>query len=262
LRKRWFALILFPIIIAILLLLPELLQGTKGCTPQLQQYGCVYGGCYYYLDEIHDKPMPWNIWWLSLFNRNAAKEWVDENSCQPNSFEYSYAREKAICNDLCRTHIENGCVNITSAAVYCKQKVSIDIDANHVAGEKGHYGVINAIPYCEDGLYCFHVYSCGCGSYELDSANCLTVLKDYYTTLTGNETVANKAVCDLIQPGTCEKDPRNWGNVHDIYSGEPFKYQPVLLFGNQSQYGVGGSDVLGADFWWRRAGYAGICGSS
>jgi hypothetical protein len=75
-------------------------------------------------------------------------------------------------------------------------------------------------------------------------------MKEYYLGETEDEATANLAVCKAIQPGECEKDPRLW---HRKLPG----YQPVIIQG-----GKYAGQIWGADYWWKKAGYADICGAT
>jgi len=136
---------------------------------------------------------------------------------QLQSFDeaYKYSEEKAKCKNLCDEYTTEEC-NRREAVKYCIQKIKIDIDGNKNAGEAGHGGFVAGVPYCEDGLYCFHVYDCKCGSYKLTAENCRKILCEYYINDVGlKRDEQSQEIQNLIQNqinyGTCDPNPQNWG---------------------------------------------------
>lgn len=150
----------------------------------------------------------------------------------------NYDKEIRRCTDFCERYAGgvNPCSDLSAAATFCLEKVAIDIDRNGAPGEKGHGGVVNTLPYCEDGQYCFMIKKdCACGTQLLDATNCLLILKDFFTSQALTEEQANKQIYNNIKPGTCNLDPGKWPRtIAD--------YQKI----------TGG---LKADWWWRQAGY-------
>ncbi len=161
---------------------------------------------------------------------------------------YNYQREKQKCENLCNRFIESNCQDYSAAASYCLQKVAVSIDGNSVTGEKGHYGMVANLPYCEDGLYCFHVSDCVCGSIKLDAKNCLTYLDTYYREVAGfDEDTTKRLICSdtgvkygscCPQPTTC--NPKQW-------SIKPKGF-------DESTY-----PDIDATHWWVNAGYKRYC---
>lgn len=144
------------------------------------------------------------------------------------------AGEIRTCKDLCESYNTNDC-NLRDAAKYCLQKVNIDITGNKIPGEKSVGNFITGEPYCEDGLYCFHINDCFCGSYKLDATTCLQVLCDFYVDNQGhNPKEAIKLITgnNGINWGTCNPDPTKWGKL-----------------------GFKPSADLRADWWYQNAGY-------
>ncbi len=162
----------------------------------------------------------------------------DKINQQLEGFESSYkmASERAACGNMCDIYRDSGCSR-RDAVAFCLQKVNIDIDGNKIPGEKYHGNFVNNLPYCEDGLYCFHIMKeCNCGNYKLSKENCLKILCDYYTI---DEGLPGDTSLKIIKNpdrgifwGTCDSDPRNWA----------LGYEPP-------------SD-LQANWWWINAGYA------
>lgn len=172
---------------------------------------------------------------------------------------YDYDKQVTSCKSLCSLYT-NTCEDLSAAVDFCRKKVSIDIDGNFKSGEKGHFGVVKGQPYCEDGLYCFHVVEdCSCGNYVLNAKTCLQIMKDYYTETIGYDVnTANTAIFNAIQPGTCLKDPRDWKVKLPGYT-------PTPALGSDAKFGTGNECnlnsttpvdcIIGADYWWRQASY-------
>jgi len=163
---------------------------------------------------------------------------------------YHYNTEKIRCGNLCNAYTSGGCTEMRAAVAYCREKVYIDINNDGRTGERKAYGIVSGIPYCEDGLYCFNIYSCECSYNELDPTECLGIMKDYYTQESKSEATANKVVCNSIQPGECPKDPGLWKKKLPGFKPETILSGPYA------------GQVWGADYWWKVAGYEAICGSS
>jgi hypothetical protein len=169
---------------------------------------------------------------------------------------YNYERELSKCSSACSPYTTSGCEDLSAAVTFCQQKIGISIDGNEKGSEKGHFGVVRMAPYCEDGLYCFHISDCGCGGYILDATTCKEVMYDYYKYTIGySEQTTNEVICKSIPPGTCKTDPRTWGEKYF----ERIQYRPQTALGSDAQYGVGDPPVIGADYWWKAAGYGEIC---
>lgn len=162
---------------------------------------------------------------------------------------YKYTQEKNRCGNLCSSYTDS-CSDIRAAVSYCREKVYVDINGDGRTGERKAYGIVAGEPFCEDGLYCFHIYQCKCGesAVELDATECLSVMKDYYLERTGDEATANNVVCKAVTPGECQKDPRLWKKK---LSG----FEPTKI-----EFGKYAGQIWGADYWWKMAGYVDICG--
>jgi len=159
---------------------------------------------------------------------------------------YDFERQISSCNSLCSDFTERGnCEDLSAAVTFCQRKVKVDIDGNYKVGEARHYGLIAGIPYCEDGLYCFHLsQDCACGSMVLSATTCLSIMQDYYMNYMNlPEVTANELIIKRIDYGTCEIDPYKWKS-RKLTDGT--EYEPQKL--------PDGS-VLGADYWWKAAGY-------
>jgi hypothetical protein len=183
---------------------------------------------------------------------------VTENSLPPlNDFKesYNYDKEKNMCSNLCTRYTQGECADLESAVTFCQHKVSISIDGNYKTGEAKHFGIVAKIPYCEDGLYCFNIYkTCGCGGYDLDAQTCKDIMNDFYASQGFSQATTNSMICNSILPGECEKDPRRWTGTN-----LPAGFTPQAALGSDAAYGVGNPPYIGADYWWKYAGYGDIC---
>jgi hypothetical protein len=114
----------------------------------------------------------------------------------------------------------------------------MDIDGNKEVNEPKHANFVANMPYCEDGLYCFHIMDCSSGTYTLTAEECLNILCEYYTTDLGRSPEdAIKLITEGPQPvsyGTCEKDVSKWKTKYELTSF---------------------MKTLRADWWWTQAGY-------
>jgi hypothetical protein len=161
---------------------------------------------------------------------------------------YNYQQEKQKCENLCNRFIESNCQDYSAAASYCLQKVSLSIDGNSVTGERGHYGMVANLPYCEDGLYCFHINDCTCGSVVLDAKNCLIYLQSYYMEKAGfSESATKQLICSDtgIKPGSCCPEPTTCNPKQ--WSVKPKGF-------NATTY-----PDIDATHWWVNAGYGAYC---
>jgi hypothetical protein len=170
-----------------------------------------------------------------------------EKPIDPITYSIGYENASSNCNSLCSKY-EADCSDVQAAASFCLQKVNIDIDGNGVTGEKGHYNYVGGIPICEDGLYCFHIKYCSCGSLNLDSGNCLRILCDYYQNVHGLGSVQSmEAIRNGISYGSCEPNILLWDKMG---------YKPIKL---PQSYHSDWTDkeitYLGPDYWWAKAGY-------
>jgi hypothetical protein len=162
---------------------------------------------------------------------------------------YNFDSESNKCGEMCAN-----VTSLSTAVEYCQERIRIDIDGNLKTNEWGHGGIVAGTPYCEDGLYCFHIFDCRYQSYILDAANCLEVMKKYYGDELGiaEETVKN-IILNRITPGTCNPDPNKWSVK------PPRDYTPTKLPDDKClKYGYSSPCFVEADFWWRQAGYANI----
>jgi hypothetical protein len=126
---------------------------------------------------------------------------------------YKYSIEVSKCKDLCDKYLSDEC-DIKEAVTYCLQKINIDIDGNKRTGETNRGGFVANVPYCEDGLYCFHIYNCKCGTYTLTPENCRKILCDFYIKEQGFDLdVAAEIITGSkgISFGTCNPDVNTWG---------------------------------------------------
>jgi len=167
---------------------------------------------------------------------------------------YNYEAAYSTCNSLCNKY-ESDCGNLQNAVKFCIQKANIDIDGDRIAGEKGHFNVVEGVPLCEDGIYCFHVKTdCSCGTMRLDAKSCLTILCDYYQDIRGyTPQVAGSLISNVINYGTCPPDINDWiGRIED--------YEPVPVPAYESDWIDDPIEYMGPDHWWAKAGYRTPCG--
>jgi len=163
---------------------------------------------------------------------------------------YNYANEKNKCDQKCSDFTGGGCIDLSAAVMYCQRKIAISIDGNSIPSEKLHGGFVAGAPYCEDGLYCFHITDCGCGTFYLTPEHCMTIMEDFYQNKLGwPEETADHAITDKMSPGTCDVDTANWGKVC-----EDCKPLPLPTDVCQKYYDTDECFVT-ADYWWRKAGY-------
>jgi hypothetical protein len=132
----------------------------------------------------------------------------------------NYKKEKIKCQNLCQDYIKNDCSE-DYAVNFCKQRVFLDINGNRIAGESGVSSIIENYPYCEDGIYCFHIQNCECEKNTLDAKKCLEILCDYYK----NEEDPMKVIREKIKWGSCTQDkvkisPDWWYQYYGFYSDE------------------------------------------
>jgi len=141
---------------------------------------------------------------------------------------YQYQQERMKCKNICDSYVTESCSRF-QAVSFCTQKVELDINGNRQTGEPGVGNLVLGVPYCEDGLYCFHIYECKCGGETLDARTCLRILCNYYNSSQVGYTKedAIKVIRNRINPGTCSYVDEATGH-------------------NES-------------YWWIRAGYAEGC---
>jgi hypothetical protein len=175
---------------------------------------------------------------------------------------YEYDKEVEKCKAKCSDYTED-CSDLSAAVDFCTSKVAIDIDGDFKTAGKGHAGIVTRIPYCEDGLYCFHlVQDCNCGTVSLDAEHCQLIMKEYYTSYKGlDDATADQIICSSINWGTCEPDPNNWNvkknNQDELVLRDGSTYKPTTV-----QSGKYAGQTLGADYWWKNSGYEDICSLS
>ncbi len=135
------------------------------------------------------------------------------------TFEQSgnFENERQICQKLCSNY-EKSC-DIKNAVEFCENKVIIDIDKNGVKGETGKVGFLNGYPFCEDGIYCFHIQKCSCNNQELNAENCLKILCDYYS----EKPQTINYIREKITWGKCKNDDKElqpdwWYEYFGFYS--------------------------------------------
>jgi len=121
------------------------------------------------------------------------KRWTDS---------YNYQAARSQCETLC-DNFRKDC-DPSAAVTFCTQKADVDLNKDTRVGQKGVGNLVNAIPFCEDGIYCFHIYpDCECGQI-LTATDCLQILCNYYQSSAGYDPeISMKAVQSEITWGTC-----------------------------------------------------------
>lgn len=139
----------------------------------------------------------------------------------------NYQNTVSQCQALCESYHTN--CDTKAAVDFCFAKAQIDINKNGRVGEKKVGGIVQGVPYCEDGIFCFHIYpQCECGQ-VLSAKNCLKILCDYFQDPDVNgydPATAIKAIRSEISYGTCD---------------------PLTILNKDTG--------KRADSWWRDAGY-------
>jgi len=185
-----------------------------------------------------------------------------EQPIQDITETYNYEAAYSTCNSLCSKY-ESDCSNTQNAVKFCLQKANIDIDGNRIPGEKGkyNYNVVEGVPMCEDGIYCFRIKTdCACGAFRLSPETCLSILCNYYQqTLKYSPTITAELINNGIHYGNCEPNVRYW-KIED--------YTPISL-PQDERYDSDWTDpddpdddikYMGPDHWWVQAGYLTPCG--
>ncbi len=87
---------------------------------------------------------------------------------------------QALCNDKCSKAKTNNC-RTEDLINFCVTNYELDLDANSEIGIFSD----SAYEICEDKIHCPLQINCVCGR-QLTMANCVTIMKDYYTELYGS----------------------------------------------------------------------------
>jgi hypothetical protein len=149
---------------------------------------------------------------IQLFMRNVTTERIAEAVSQVEELKkYSYMKD--VCSRACekaRTATSSK-ERLAAMAAWCFTKITergkegIDINSDGIY--TGFY-VVGGYPYCEDGTYCFHFFSCDLGGVELDRKECRRILCEYYTELEGDADRASRIInSTVILPGRCKVKP-------------------------------------------------------
>jgi hypothetical protein len=149
---------------------------------------------------------------VQLFMRNVTTEKIAEAVSQVEELKkYSYMKD--VCSRACeraRTATSSK-ERLAAMAAWCFTKITEGrkegIDINNDGIYTGFY-VVGGYPYCEDGTYCFHFFSCDLGGVELDIKECRRILCEYYTELEGDANNASRIInSTVILPGRCRVKP-------------------------------------------------------
>jgi len=144
-----------------------------------------------------------------------------------------YNEMKKYCDDLCNNirTASNDRDRIAAMVDWCiaqitdKGKNYIDLVEDGVRG----FVVIRGEPYCEDGLYCFNLFSCDVGI-RLDMKECRRILCEYYVNVLGESTLrASKYIKqELIKPGTCSLSSDVLGGRKPLYNTSKWWHQKLF----------------------------------
>lgn len=121
---------------------------------------------------------------------------------------FGHDKAYAECSTLCSSYQVSNC-DLGKAVDFCQKKVALDLDGNGKPGEKStvanHGGAVRGIPYCEDGMYCFHVIEgCNCGSVVLTPDMCDALMCEYYQTKQGfTEAQSKDLIKSQVNTGSC-----------------------------------------------------------
>ena len=146
---------------------------------------------------------------IQLFMKNVTTEKVAEAVSQLEELKkYNYMKD--ICSRACEIAktATSPKERLNAMVAWCFKKITEGnkegIDINNDGIYTGFY-VVGGYPYCEDGTYCFHFFSCDLGGVELDIKECRRILCEYYTDLEGNADRASRIInSTVILPGKCK----------------------------------------------------------
>lgn len=124
------------------------------------------------------------------------------------------------CEQYCSDFLSSG--NPASGVKYCSEKL-YKVGTSNSVGTKGVVDVVKpedmeateALPICEDGIYCFHVTPCESEEGSVEWADCKSILCNYFYKSYKDMAKASQKVKETMDggPGTCAlpKDPtENW----------------------------------------------------
>ena len=124
------------------------------------------------------------------------------------------------CEQYCTDFLSSG--NPASGVKFCSEKL-YKIGTSNSLGLKGVVDVIKpediqateALPVCEDGIYCFHVTPCETEEGSVEWSTCKSILCNYFYKTYKDMAKASQKVRESMDggPGTCAlpKDPsENW----------------------------------------------------
>jgi len=158
---------------------------------------------------------------------------------------YNFKKELSKCEDLCNKWAQNK--TTLNALAFCQKKVSIDIDGDGRIGQENSYNVLIAVPFCEDGIYCFHIKECGSRADVLDAKGCLINMQKHYEIDNKlPKDVTAKLINERVHYGTCEPNITKW---------EIAGYIPVKLNNYYNSDWNTGIKYMGPDYWWAITGY-------
>jgi len=169
---------------------------------------------------------------FSLFESQQENEQTNYVNPYIESLSHSpkIGRMKQFCDNLCNaiktaTDYKD---KLEAMASWCFTKITdygkdfIDIVLD---GRPGFF-VVGGLPYCEDGVYCFHFFNCE-ADITIGFEECRKILCKYYTEVLGLSTSeASKFIKEkIITPGKCVVDERLVSNVALVHSSPNWWYE-------------------------------------
>ncbi len=129
---------------------------------------------------------------------------------------YKYTQLRQICEGYCEEfkNAADSDTRLYYAYLWCTEKLresnreGIDFNGD---GEYNGPVVIANKPYCEDGLYCFHFFSCQGDYMTLDMKACPRIICQYLSkTMPADQVTKAINNMQVISTGTCQKDIHAW----------------------------------------------------
>lgn len=137
---------------------------------------------------------------------------------QPYKKALQYRNFIAQCQSLCSDYLGSG--DVAAAAKFCYTKLTGDTDLNRNGRIDAFPADTKLLDICEDGVYCFHVYTCNTDNGKLDWGDCRQILCNAYYDVYQDWNSANQKVKAIFPNGigSCSltSGEANW---YDLYFG-------------------------------------------
>lgn len=130
-----------------------------------------------------------------------------------------YRNFKAQCESQCSDAQSTG--NLAGFAKYCHTKLTGDTDLNRNGKVDAFPANTKLLNVCEDGVYCFHVYTCqNSDGGTIDWSDCRTILCNAYYQVYQDYNKANDKVKGIFANGigSCTL-PQGEANWYQLYFG-------------------------------------------